>query len=107
MELVEVKTSANPYSMYTAIGQLLYHSKEDITKVVVFPSIDESFRRVLKRLGIIGVVWGNNGCSVPKSCRALSIDIDLHPVWILFPCIFGCLFMIKCHQWRFIDVNVQ
>ena len=60
--MLEVKTGDDRYSRYTAIGQLLYHSKsEDDVLVAVFPSIDGSFRRVLGRLGIVGVTWHRSG----------------------------------------------
>lgn len=60
--MLEVKTGDYPYSRYTAIGQLLYHSKsDDDVLVAVFPSIDGGFRRILGRLGIVGVTWHRSG----------------------------------------------
>ncbi len=70
--MLEVKTGDDPYSRYTAIGQLLYYSKsEDDVLVAVFPSIDGSFRRVLERLGIVGITWRRSG-------RAYGFDRELH-----------------------------
>ena len=59
--LVEVKTGDDPYSRYTAIGQLLYHSKNNNALIAVFPSIESSFKKTLKRLGIEGVTWRRDG----------------------------------------------
>ena len=56
--MVEVKTDDAPYSRYTAIGQLLYHSEsDDDVLVAVFPSIDAPFKKALKRRGIVGATW--------------------------------------------------
>ena len=56
--MVEVKTGDAPYDRYTAIGQLLYHSKRDNDVLVaVFPTIDAPFKKALERLGIVGVTW--------------------------------------------------
>lgn len=60
--MVGVKTKDTPYDRYTAIGQLLYHSKcDDDVLVAVFPSVDDSFREALERLGIVGATWSRHG----------------------------------------------
>ena len=60
--MVEVKTDDNTSSKYKAIGQLLYHSKNDNSVLIaIFPSIDGKFEAVLKRLGIIGVTCHKSG----------------------------------------------
>lgn len=56
--MVEVKTDDTRYSRYTAIGQLLYNSEsDDNVLIAVFPSIDAPFKKVLKKLGIVGTTW--------------------------------------------------
>lgn len=70
--MVEVKTGGDPYSRYTAIGQLLYHSQNgDAVLVAVFPFIDGGFRGVLGRLGIVGATWRKSG-------SAYGFDRELH-----------------------------
>lgn len=60
--MVEVKTKDAPYDRYTAIGQLLYHSKSDgDVLVAVFPSIDASFGEALERRRIVGTTWSRHG----------------------------------------------
>ena len=73
--MLEVKTGKDVQSRYTAIGQLLYHSGSDkrTRLVAVFPSIDNEFKNVLRRLGIAGVTWSksDHGCKFSEELDML------------------------------------
>jgi len=78
--LFEVKPTADAYSVYTAIGQLYYHSKsgKDV-RIAVLPSTCESgMLRVIRKLGIRVLLYAWNG-QVPTFKDLFSVLQGIRP----------------------------